>query len=112
MEPANVLVSSSLSKVAVTAQDVGKGGLSLRGVAVTAETATTAETAKTVKTVTAASWYCILKAKLEGGKVPPTTATMVKTVSLPPLELNPSMCRKRGYAKGGRSIFSVSISFW
>ena len=37
-----------------------KGGLSLRGVAVTTETATTAETAKTVKTVTAASWYCIL----------------------------------------------------
>ena len=35
-------------------QDHGKGGLSLRGVAVTTETATTA------KTVTVVSWYCIL----------------------------------------------------
>ena len=38
-------------------QDHGKGGLSLRGVAVTTETPATAETAKTVKTV---SWHCIL----------------------------------------------------
>ena len=38
-------------------QDDEKKGLSLRGVAVTAETAATAETAKTVTVV---SWYCIL----------------------------------------------------
>ena len=41
-------------------QDHGKGGLSLRGVAVTTETAMTAETAKTVKTATVASLCCIL----------------------------------------------------
>ena len=41
-------------------QDDGKGGLSLRGVAITTETATTAETAKTVKTVTVVSWHYIL----------------------------------------------------
>ena len=41
-------------------QDDEKGGLGLRGVAVTTEAATTTETAKTVKTVTVASWYCIL----------------------------------------------------
>ena len=41
-------------------QDDGKGGLSLRGVAVTTETATTAITAKTVKTVTIASLSCFL----------------------------------------------------
>ena len=41
-------------------QDDGKGGLGLRGVAVTTETATTAETAKTVKTATVASLCCIL----------------------------------------------------
>ena len=45
-------------------QDVGKGGLSLREVAVTTETATTAETAKTV---TAASWNCILWEEAKGG---------------------------------------------
>ena len=38
-------------------QDDGKGGLSLRGVAVTSGTATTA---KTVKTVTVVSLHCIL----------------------------------------------------
>ena len=41
-------------------QDHEKGGLGLRGVAVTTTTATTAETAKTVKTATVASLYCIL----------------------------------------------------
>ena len=41
-------------------QDHGKGGLSLRGVAVMTETAMTAETAKTVKTATVASLCCIL----------------------------------------------------
>ena len=41
-------------------QDHGKGGLSLRGVAVMTETAMTGETAKTVKTATAASLCCIL----------------------------------------------------
>ena len=41
-------------------QDNERGGLSLRGVAVTTETATTAETAKTVKTVTVVSGHCIL----------------------------------------------------
>ena len=37
-----------------------KGGLSLRGVAVTTETAETTETTKTAKTVTVVSWHCIL----------------------------------------------------
>ena len=41
-------------------QDDGKGGLNLRGVAVTTETPITAKTAKTVKTVTIASLFCIL----------------------------------------------------
>ena len=39
-----------------SSKDDGKGGLSLRGVAVMSTTATTAET---VKTVTVASWHCI-----------------------------------------------------
>ena len=41
-------------------QDDGKGGLSLRRVAVTTETAIAAETAEAVKTVKVASWSCIL----------------------------------------------------
>ena len=41
-------------------QGHGKGGLSLRGVAVMTETAKTAETATTVKTATVASFCCIL----------------------------------------------------
>ena len=41
-------------------QDHGKGGLSLKGVAVMTETAMTAETAKTVKSTTVASLCCIL----------------------------------------------------
>ena len=71
-------------------QDHGKGGLSLRGVAVTTETATTAETAKTVKTVRAASWYCILWEKQKEGKVLSRTAKTAKTVmKATPLKLNP-----------------------
>ena len=41
-------------------RDDGKGGLSLRGVAVMTKTATTAETARTVKTATVTSRHCIL----------------------------------------------------
>ena len=26
--------------------------------------------------------------------------------------INYSLCRKRGYAKGDRSLFSVSVTFW
>ena len=40
--------------------DPGKGGLSLRGVAVTTARAITAQTAKTIKTATVASLCCIL----------------------------------------------------
>ena len=74
-------------------QDHGKGGLSLRGVAVTTETATTAETAKTVKTVTVVSWHCILWDKQKEGKVLFRTAKTVKTaktvMKATPLKTNP-----------------------
>ena len=43
--------------VVVFGPSLRKGGLSLRGVAVTTGTATTAETAEAV---TVASWHCIL----------------------------------------------------
>ena len=61
---------------AISTQDHGKGGLSLRGVAVTTETATTAET---VKTVTAASWCCFFYETQKEGKVLCRTAKTVKT---------------------------------
>ena len=68
-------------------QDVGKGGLSLRGVAVTTETATTAETTKTVKTVTVASLSCILKDERKEGKV--LSGTVKTVMKATPLKLNP-----------------------
>ena len=57
-------------------QDDEKGGLSLRGVAVTTETATTAETAKTV---TAASWHWTAK----------TVKTAKTVMKATPLKPNP-----------------------
>ena len=47
-------------KICQLTRDHGKGGLSLRGVAVMTEIAMTAETARTVKTATVASLCCIL----------------------------------------------------
>ena len=64
-----------------------KGGLSLRGVAVTTETA------ETVKTVTVVSWHCILWDKQKEGKALSRTAKTVKTaktvMKATPLKPNP-----------------------
>ena len=71
-------------------QDHGKGGLSLRGVAVTTETAITAETVKTA-TVFLIVLYFVGKQK--EGKVLSSTAKTVKTakavMKATPLKLNP-----------------------
>ena len=72
-----------------TFQDVGKGGLSLRGVAVTTKTAMTAKTAKTIKIVTVALYPGILdfvgqaKGLSKEGKALSRTAKTAKTVCSP-----------------------------
>ena len=75
---------SNKSLFLLNSQDHGKGGLSLRGVAVTTETA------ETVKTV---SWYCISQEKQKEGKVLSRTAKTVKTtktvIKATPLKLHP-----------------------
>ena len=82
------LPRGSLSLQQSQSQENEKGGLSLRGVAVTTETATTAETAKTVKVI---SWQCILQDKGgQGASEPSKPPKPIKINSaLPPCPKNP-----------------------
>ena len=61
-----------------------RGGLSLRGAAVTTETATTTKSAQTVKTVTAASLSCSLWDQQKEGKVLSTESPEPPKPSKPP----------------------------
>ena len=82
-----------LFAVPALSQNDGKGGLSLRGVAVATETATTAENRQNRQNRHGRPWALYLQGKQKEGKVLPRTAKTVKTaknvMKATPLKLNP-----------------------